>query len=91
VNQNDDLRAVPWLRDLSRAAMRIVRQNLAWAFVYNLIGLLLAVMGLLQPVLAAAAMVMSSLLVTGNAQRLRGFPLLGRTGAAQSLQDTKRP
>jgi P-type E1-E2 ATPase len=88
---NDDLRAVPWLRDLSRAAMRIVRQNLAWAFVYNLIGLLLAVMGLLQPVLAAAAMVMSSLLVTGNAQRLRGFPLLGRTGAAQSLQDTKRP
>jgi hypothetical protein len=66
---------VPWLVRLSRAAMRCVRQNLAWAFVYNLAGLALAVTGHLQPVAAAAAMILSSLLVTGNALRLRQLPL----------------
>jgi len=70
----DDLRAVPWVIELAQAAMRKVRQNLAWAFVYNLIGLGLAVTGQLQPVLAAAAMVASSLIVTGNALRLRHLP-----------------
>jgi cation transport ATPase len=70
----DDLRAVPWLIALSRAAMRRVRQNLAWAFVYNLAGLALAVTGHLQPVLAAIAMIASSGIVTGNALRLRRFP-----------------
>jgi len=70
----DDLRLIPWLIRLARAAMRRVHQNLAWAFVYNLIGLGLAVTGHLQPVLAAAAMVASSLIVTGNALRLRKFP-----------------
>lgn len=68
----DDLRAVPWLLKLSRTTMQTVRQNMAWAFVYNLIGVALAVTGQLQPVIAAAAMVVSSLLVTGNALRLRG-------------------
>jgi P-type E1-E2 ATPase len=67
----DDLRPLPWLLELSRATMRTVRQNLIWAFVYNLAGLALAVTGQLQPVIAAAAMVVSSLLVTGNALRLR--------------------
>ncbi len=69
----DDLRGIPWLLRLARAAMRKVRQNLAWAFVYNLIGLGLAVAGQLQPILAAFAMVASSLLVTTNALRLRRF------------------
>ncbi|RME44601.1 MAG: cation-translocating P-type ATPase [Chloroflexi bacterium] len=72
-----DLRLVPWVISLARAAMHRVHQNLAWAFVYNLIGLGLAVTGHLQPVLAAAAMVASSLIVTGNAFRLRGFPMPG--------------
>lgn len=73
----DDLRAIPWLVRLSRAAMRCVRQNLAWAFAYNLAGLALAVTGHLQPVAAAAAMIVSSLLVTGNALRLRRLPIAG--------------
>lgn len=77
----DDLRPVPWLIGLARIAMQRVRQNLAWAFAYNLIGLALAVMGYLQPVLAAAAMVISSLIVTGNAMRLRHVPLLETQGA----------
>jgi len=71
----DDLRAVPRIITLARLTMRRVRQNLAWAFVYNLVGLGLAVTGHLQPVIAAAAMVASSLVVTGNALRLRRTPL----------------
>ncbi|MCZ7572882.1 MAG: cation-translocating P-type ATPase [Ardenticatenaceae bacterium] len=72
----EEIRAVPWLTALARAAMRRVRQNLAWAFGYNLLGLGLAVTGHLQPVLAAAAMVASSLIVTHNALRLHDFPTL---------------
>jgi len=68
----DDLRAVPKLIEISRLAMRKVRQNLAWAFFYNLIGVGLAVSGLLQPVWAALAMVVSSVVVTGNAMGVRG-------------------
>lgn len=76
VLMREDLRLIPWLIELSRAAMRRVRENLGWAFIYNLIGVGLAMAGLLQPVLAALAMVISSLLVTANAMRLRRFPLL---------------
>lgn len=67
----DDLRVIPWLIDLSRATLRKVRQNLAWSFFYNLIGLALAVNGRLQPELAALFMVASNLIVTSNALRLR--------------------
>jgi heavy metal translocating P-type ATPase len=81
----DDLRAVPWLVALARAAMRRVRQNLAWAFVYNLAGLALAVTGHLQPVLAAMAMIVSSVIVTGNALRLRRFPAQGGPERRSSL------
>jgi Cu2+-exporting ATPase len=50
--------------------MRIIRQNLAWAFVYNLIGVPLAMSGKLTPMYAAAAMALSSLCVVGNSLRL---------------------
>ncbi|NOX64025.1 MAG: cation-translocating P-type ATPase [Chloroflexi bacterium] len=70
---NDDLRLVPWLVRLSRVTMRKVRQNLAWAFVYNIFGLGLAVSGHLQPAIAALLMVLSNLVVTTNALRLRRF------------------
>ncbi len=73
----EDLRLVPWLLRLARAVRRKVQQNLGWAFVYNLVGVALAVMGYLQPLWAALAMVASSVLVTTNALRLRRFPLLG--------------
>ncbi len=68
---SDDLRAIPWLVSLSQLAMHKIRQNLAWAFVYNLVGLTLAVCGLLQPSIAAVLMVLNSLLVTRNGLRLR--------------------
>jgi len=76
---HDDLRSVPWLIALSHLTMRKVRQNLAWAFIYNIIGLALAVSGQLQPVLAALAMVASSLIVTGNALRLKKAPITDET------------
>jgi len=68
---NDDLRAIPWLIGLARQALGKVRQNLIWAFIYNLIGLALAVTGHLQPSIAALLMVANSALVTWNGLRLR--------------------
>jgi P-type Cu+ transporter len=69
----DDLREVPRLFVLARRTMRVVRQNLTWAFGYNAIGILLAAFGFLRPVVAAAAMVLSSLFVVGNSLRLQRF------------------
>ena len=76
VLMRDDLRAIPWLVDLSRESMRRVRQNLGWAVIYNLIGVALAMAGLLQPVFSAFAMVASSIFVTSNAMKMNKFPLL---------------
>ncbi len=57
--------------DLSRATWAKIRGNLAWAFLYNVIGIPLAAVGLLTPVLAGAAMALSSVSVVGNALLLR--------------------
>jgi Cu+-exporting ATPase len=57
--------------DIARRTYRKIRQNLFWAFIYNLIGLPLAAFGLLNPVVAGAAMALSSVSVIGNALLLR--------------------
>jgi cation transport ATPase len=55
---------------LAGRTVRVVRQNLFWAFFYNAAGISLAVAGVLNPILAAGAMVLSSLSVIGNSLRL---------------------
>ena len=62
-----DPRLVAAALDISRRSWRKIRQNLFWAFIYNLVGLPLAAAGLLSPVLAGAAMALSSVSVVSNA------------------------
>jgi heavy metal translocating P-type ATPase len=69
---SDDLTGVPWAIELARRSVRIMRQNLFWAFGYNTLGIALAATGWLNPAWAAAAMVVSSLLVVTNSLRLQG-------------------
>jgi Cu+-exporting ATPase len=66
-----DVALVGEARELSRAVSSRIRQNLFFAFVYNVIGIPLAAAGLLSPVIAGAAMALSSVSVVGNALRLK--------------------
>ena len=61
-----DLRLVPAALDIAVKTRRTIRQNLGWAFVYNLVGVPLAASGMLSPVLAGAAMAFSSVSVVAN-------------------------
>jgi cation-transporting P-type ATPase A/B/Cu+-exporting ATPase len=67
----ENLEDVAALFSLARRTLRTVRGNLLWAFGYNLAGVGLAAAGRLSPIVAAAAMVLSSLFVVTNSMRLR--------------------
>ncbi|MCB9760355.1 MAG: copper-translocating P-type ATPase [Alphaproteobacteria bacterium] len=69
----EDLRLLPQSLALSRATMRVIRQNLGWAFGYNVLAIPLAVSGALSPMVAGGAMALSSVSVVTNALRLRRF------------------
>jgi P-type Cu+ transporter len=67
---HSDLQGVPQALELSAKTLRIIKQNLFWAFFYNVVAIPLAAFGLMSPVLCAAAMGLSDLFVIGNALRL---------------------
>jgi P-type Cu+ transporter len=70
-----EIEAVPEALGLARATLRTIKQNLFWAFFYNAVGIPLAALGFMSPVLCAAAMGFSDLIVIGNALRLRSWRL----------------
>jgi Cu+-exporting ATPase len=68
---NSEIEAVPASIALARATLRTIKQNLFWAFFYNAAAIPLAALGFMSPILCAAAMGFSDLIVIGNALRLR--------------------
>jgi Cu+-exporting ATPase len=72
---NSEIGAVPESLGLARATLKTIRQNLFWAFFYNTVGVPLAALGFMSPILCAAAMGFSDLIVIGNALRLLNWKM----------------
>ena len=80
-----DIALVPAAIDISRRTLRKIRQNLVWAFLYNVAGIPLAALGYLNPVVAGAAMALSSVSVISNALLLRYWQPAGLTSDNENL------
>jgi len=71
VIMRSDLRLVADAVALSKKTFRVIRQNIFWAFFYNIVFIPLAILGILHPIMAAGSMAFSSLSVVGNSLRAR--------------------
>ncbi|WP_457622829.1 heavy metal translocating P-type ATPase [Persephonella sp.] len=69
----DDLRKVPLVILLSKKVKKVIYTNMFWAFIYNIIGIGIALMGMLNPIIAAIAMVLSSAFVIANSVRVKNW------------------
>jgi Cu+-exporting ATPase len=76
---NSGIQAIPEALQLAQATLRTIQQNLFWAFFYNICAIPLAALGFLSPILSAAAMGASDLIVIGNALRLRRWKFRTQT------------
>jgi Cu+-exporting ATPase len=77
--------------DISRRTYRKIKQNLFWAFVYNVVGVPLAAFGMLSPVIAGAAMAFSSVSVVSNALLLRTWKPKPSRSALVTVDNRRRP
>merc|ERR1711879_70332 len=82
-----DLREIAAAVQLSRRTMAKIKQTLFWAFFYNSIGIPFAALGMLNPIIAGAAMAFSSVSVVSNSLSLKNFKIKFNTGTASALPD----
>jgi Cu2+-exporting ATPase/Cu+-exporting ATPase len=72
----NDLKKIPWSLRLAKKTIKKIRENLTWAFCYNVVGIGLAVTGTLKPLVAALIMIISSLFVLGNSLRIQKMKII---------------
>jgi len=86
-----DLRTIPAAIRLSRQTIRKIKQNLFWAFIYNIIGIPFAALGMLNPIIAGAAMAFSSVSVVTNSLSLKRYNPNKTTASTDTAEGWKLP